>query len=217
VITISTADLLGLIGDVASFTSPDKDHILSGINLRWDGEILDAVAGDGRHIGLSRWDPDKPSTPIEEDLLNTATDSADDEPWEATISGADAKDALKIFKLPTKEMGTPLTLHVTGRYVHISRSALTGHSAITHEMRRVETLDEPFPDLRGTLAALPEPAPAKALAFPAAALADFASVRTDGPMRLDFTGPDSVVRVKIGARFDGAILPERLEPVRIAA
>ncbi|WP_213451561.1 hypothetical protein [Rhizomonospora bruguierae] len=58
-ITIPTGELVGLLGDVVPFASPDKDMPnYNVVRLEWDGEMLHALTCDTIRIGWSSWHPD---------------------------------------------------------------------------------------------------------------------------------------------------------------
>lgn len=218
-ITIPTVELVGLLNDAAAFASPDKDSITyRTVHLEWDGTELHAMGTDGLHAGWSRWNPSDPPpealNDVQEDLF-TDWGSDDDAPWTATVDLDDAKEAAKMFKLPPKEGWTPLTLHCGINDLVIARQRLDKHTALKQEMRRdVLGAGSQFPDVRALLEESTGPdRPVQALAFTACRLASFAKVRVRGPLELTFTGPDpdSKVRVRIGNRFDGLIMPVRAD------
>lgn len=213
-ITIPTCELAGLLNDAAAFAATDKDDIVRRtVHLEWDGQQLHALATDGYHFGWTRWNPDDPPPEgldeVQEDLF---TDwGGDDEPWAATVDLDDAKEAAKVFRLPMKEGWTPLTLDAGWDTIVVGRSRIGAHTALKQEMRRnVLPAKTAYPDLRALLNEDDRPdEPVGELAFIAARLANFARVRPRGPLELTFTGPSRKVRVRIGDRFDGLILPVR--------
>lgn len=216
-ITIPTIELVGVLSDAAAFASPDKDSFTyRTVHLEWDGTELHAMATDGAHAGWSRWNPSDPPPDgledVQEDLF-TDWGSDDDAPWTATVDLDDAREAAKVFKLPVKEGWTPLTIDCGLNDLVIGRARLDKHTALQQKMRRdVLGVGSQFPDLRTVLGESDGPdRPVRQLAFMASRLADFAKVRPRGPLELSFTGPDSKVRVRIGARFDGLIMPVRPE------
>jgi hypothetical protein len=217
VITIPTLELVGLLNDVVAFASADKDDpILRTVHLEWDGQQLHAMATDRYHLGWSRWSPDDPPPEeleeVQEDLF---TDwGGDDAPWAATVDLDDAKEAARMFKLPVKKGGwTPLTLDCGVEQLTISRARLGAHTALKQECRRdVLPAGELYPDVRVVLGESDRPdEPVEALAFTACRLASFAKVRVRGPVEMSFAGLGRPVRVRIGNRFDGVILPVRAD------
>ncbi len=213
-ITIPTGDLTGVLADVVHLAHPDHElPALNAVRVEWDGRMLHALATDMIRVGISSWHPDdEPDGDAQDDLFTTF--GGVDDPWGLSIPLDDAKDLIKVFKLPTKEQRTPLQVgHVDGR-LKVLRHRDTGYSALTAV---VDGVGEPFPDVRGLLAGADRIEPVKEAAFTAKWLADFARVRPRGPMELMFTGPESLCHVAIGSRFVGAIAPVRRGADREAA
>lgn len=211
-ITIPTADLLGVLGDTIPFVYQDPAApSLNGVQIEWDGQMLHALATDRIRIAWSSWHPDdEPDEGIEvQDDLFTAWGGAD-EPWSAVVSQEDAKQVVKMFKLPTKESQAPLTLEVDRGQLKVARSRETGHSALTARLRAELPMGETPPDVRKLLADNDRIEAVNGLSFNAKYLADFAKVRPRGnAMAMRFTGVDKPVHVSIGERFVGAIMPAR--------
>ena len=210
-ITIPTADLTGLLGDVTPFAGTD-DQVpqLHCVRLEWDGETLHALTTDRYRIGWSRWAPGD-ATPGEEvqDDLFTEWGSGDD-PWTATIDLPDAVELAKVFKLPTKEGRTPLTVDYEADRARLTvkRSRDTGYSAITITVEDLAPGVQ-TPDVRKLLANANGATPVGLVAYTPKYLADFAKVRPHGPLELTFTGAETATHVRIGERFTGAIMPVR--------
>jgi hypothetical protein len=223
-ITIPTGDLTGILADVIPFAFPEDDYpALCCVHLEWDGETLHAMTTDHHRLAWSQWTPgDIDDQPQQDDLF---TDwGSGDEPWTTNLALADAKELVKVFKLPTKEMNTPVVidhfappsltldeLQVGAKpappaRTKVIRSRETGHSAITVV---AEDNGHPFADLRATLAKNDRAKPTRNIIYNADYLADFAKVRARGPMQMTFTGPDKPTRITIGKRFIGAIMPQR--------
>lgn len=213
-ITIPTAELVGLLSDTIPFAHPDKNEdVLRSVRIDWDGRMLHATATDRARIGWARWHPDDaPDVDYQDDLFVDL--GGHDTPWTAVIGLDDAKDAVKMFKLPAKEGHAPLTVDLQRGQLRVSRSRDTGHSAITHVMRDATIGD--YPDSRTAFDDLPGLDFVDRLAFTAAYLADFAKVRPRGPLAMRFAGPDRLVHVQIGERFSGLIMPVRTQTERLA-
>lgn len=202
-ITIPTADLVGVISDVLPFASPDKDWPERwAVNIEWDGEQLHAFATDGYRLGWSRWEPGDVGEDEEvQDDLFTQWGSGD-APWSITLQLADATELAKVFKLPTKEWQTPLIVDYTGDRIKVRRDRDKKHSAITVV---ADAAGVAFPDVRVLLAKADKATRVARMSYSAKWLADFAKVRPRGPMQLHFT--KNLTRVSIGERFTGAIVP----------
>lgn len=208
-ITIPTCDLTGILADTLPFVYPDEDFPdMHCLRIEWDGERLHAHATDRYRIAISTWDPTDPPPDDTQDALGTDWGSGDD-PWSTFIGVADAKDLVKVFKLPHKEGQTPLTVDYdaqSGRLT-VDRSRITGYSAMKVNLA---TSLEGFPDLRAMLAKNDVVAEVRTVVYTAKFLADFGKVRPRGPLELMFTGDKSLTHVTTGKRFVGAIMPARL-------
>jgi hypothetical protein len=205
-ITIPTGDLTGVLSDVIPFAFPDPDlPAINCVRIEWDGALLHALSTDRYRVGWSSWHPDDQPDIDSQDDLFTKWGGADD-PWQATVTLDDAKELVKVFKLPVKEQRVPLSLNVDRGQVTIHRDRDTGYTAL-----RLDIPDQllEFPDVRKLLADADGVEPVTALAFNARFLADFGKVRPGAPMQLSFTGSTGLAHVAIGKRFTGAIMPVR--------
>lgn len=204
-ITIPTGDLTGVLSDVIPFASKAEELAeLNAVRIEWDGHRLHALATDRYRIGWSQWDPDDEPDGDAQDDLFTQWGGADD-PWALSISLADAKDLVTVFKLPPKEWACPLTLDYrqAAGSLRVARARETGYSALTATMSGLTNAE--FPDLRTLLANADRLEPVAARAYSAKLLADFAKVRPRGnAMEMKFA--PGLTHVVIGERFAGAIM-----------
>ncbi|WBB94237.1 hypothetical protein [Verrucosispora sp. WMMC514] len=203
-ITIPTGELTGILADCIPFVFPDSDlPAINCVRVEWDGDMLHALATDRYRIAWSTWHPDDDPDIESQDDLFTTWGSADD-PWTATITLDDAKELVKVFKLPAKEQRVPLTVEFAGGQVTVRRDRDTGYTAL-----RLDIPDQlaEFPDVRKLLADGDRVEPVPGLAFNAKYLADFGKVRQRAAMQLSFTGSKTLAHVAIGKRFTGAIMP----------
>lgn len=203
-ITIRTADLVGILTDTIPFASPDEDfETYNAVRLEWDGHQLHTLSTDRYRIAWSTWDPDdEPETDQQDDLFTTWGGA--DQPWHVQIPLADAKDIVSAYKLPAKEaVGVPLTVEQVDGQLRVVRARETGHSAITMVIRGLDDAD--WIDPRTLLAKHDTVQPAGVVAYTAKLLADFAKVRPRGALRLTHTAGPTLVNV--GERFSGAIVP----------
>lgn len=188
---------------VAAIECIDRSTAAPALN----GETLHTRATDRYRVAWSQWTPgDIDDDQAVQDQLGVDWGSGD-EPWSATIALDEAVELVKVFKLPAKEMQTPVTVDYDAerRTVKVRRDRDTGHSAIT--IVAVNTFVE-APDIPMMLAKSDRIKAARNATFNAKWLADFAKVRARGPMRLTFT-PSLFVHITIGKRFIGAIVQVR--------
>lgn len=210
-ITIPTGDFTGLLGDTIPFAFTDAEiPALHGVKLHWDGEMLHALTTDRYRIGISSWKPGDidPGVDVQDDMFTEW--GSGDEPWTCFLDLPDAVEMARVFKLPAKEMQTPLTVDYEAdrRRLRVIRARETGHSAITIA---AEHIDADFPDVRRLLASADQAMAKRTATFTAKLLADFAKVRPRGPMVMQFT-KRGLVHVSIGERFVGAIMLAEREP-----
>lgn len=210
-VTITTADLVGLLGDTIPFAHGDDDlPYLNAINVVWDGDKLHAQATDMYRIAWSSWhQDDEPERDYQTDLL--APVGSDDDPWQVLVPLDDAQHLVKTFKLPPKESYAVVTLDVDVHRLTVKRARETGHCQIRVDIDGVQTAEGVgFPDLAALLSKFDVVSKVDGIAFNPKLLADFGKVRPRGnAMSLRFTGEDSAVLVTIGERFCGSIMPVR--------
>lgn len=206
-ITIPTCELVGIIADVVTFASTDKEYpAINAVRIYWDGDNLRTEATDRYIIGRAFWHPgDDPEIDVQEEL-GTDWGGADD-PWSVVVPLADAKDIVSVFKLPPKEGWAALTVELIDDHrLKIVRHRDTGHSALTQVIAGSEAA---FPNVYALIKDALFDVEIGQVAFNAKAIAGFAKVRQRGPLQLSFSGENKMARVTIGARFDGAIMPIR--------
>jgi DNA polymerase III sliding clamp (beta) subunit (PCNA family) len=205
-ILVPTGELTGVLGDVIPFACPDDDlPTLNCVRIEWDGAMLHTLATDRFRIAWSMWHPDDQPDLDSQDDLFTTWGGADD-PWQATICLDDAKELVKVFKLPSKEQRVPLALDLDRQQVTVRRDRDTGYTAL-----RLDIPDQQaeFPDVRTLLSDSDRIEPVTGLMFNAKYLADFSKVRPRSPLQMSFTGSTGIAHVSIGKRFTGAIMPVR--------
>lgn len=207
-ITIPTADFVGILSDTIPFAFDDEDiPDINCVRLEWDGKRLHALSTDRYRCAWSTWEPGEVAAGEEvQDDLFTEWGSADD-PWAMTIALDEAKELVKVFKLNPKEGHTPITVdYYTERWMaKVVRSRETGHSAITVA---VPDMRCEFPDLRELLGKNDALHSVTGVNYTAKYMADFAKVRPLGPLSLRFS--EGLTHVSIGERFVGAIMPVKV-------
>lgn len=214
-ITIPTGEFVGILSDAIPFACTDDDlPSMNCVLVEWDGDVMHAISTDSIRMAWSQWaeDDELPSGEVvQEDLLSPWGADDGDEPWSILLPLADAKHLVKTYKLPVKEVWTPLQVDVDRGAVPmrlvVERRRETGHSAIRTV---VEGSTADFPKIRDVLTKFDRLEPVTDLAYTATRLADFAKVRPRGPMELKFTGRKTPTHVTIGTRFIGAIQPARI-------
>lgn len=206
-ITIRTADFVGILADVVPFATTDAEcPETNAVRVEWDGSQLHALATDLIRVGISSWHPDDaPEIDAQDDVFTNLGGA--DEPWAVNVALDDAKHLIKTYKLPVKQGNTLITVEYAGGDMKVIRSRDTGHSAITV---KVDGQPAVFPAVRDLLSSKDALQEVTGLAFGARFIADFGKVRPRGPLELEFTGTTSLTHVRIGERFLGAIMPTRL-------
>lgn len=205
-VTITTADLIGLLGDTIPFAGTDDElPAINSINLFWDGDKLHAQATDRYRIAWSSWHPDdEPEREYQGDIFNQP--GSGDDPWQILIPLDDVQHLVKTYKLPAKEAFAPLAVDVHDGQLTVKRHRDTGHPAITTV---IDGRMDVYLNLAEALAKADVLEKVEGIAFTAKLLADFAKVRPRGPMLLQFTGEAGPVLVTIGERFVGSVMPVR--------
>jgi hypothetical protein len=114
-ITISTAELINSLVAVLPITLDPKGNPLAGVRIDWDGGDLHFTVYDVYAGAVVTWTPGEGA---EEEIADDDQDTmytewgGEDEPWHVFISHADAKEIVKVFKLPSKLWRFPVDLKV---------------------------------------------------------------------------------------------------------
>jgi hypothetical protein len=221
-ITIPTTELIGCIADVLPQISDPKGS-LAGIKIEWDGEALRFTAYDVHSGATVEWVPgegaegDMAEGPDGEigDPNDIAWGGAD-APWKAWIWLPQAKEILKLFKLPAKLWRYPVTIGVdsiTGNRLAIEREdgprvgRLLTLPTANDQLRHI-------PDVRAIATREADPAGPQSLRFYHQRLGAFGPVRAHGVMVTHFGTVNEPVGVKIGSRFHGFVYPADAKNVR---
>lgn len=213
-LTLPTYELVGALTDVIPFAATDKDFPpLYGVRLEWDGERLHTHATDRYRVGWSTWSPDDPPPADVEAQDPLSGWGADDEkPWACFLALPRAKEIVTVFKLPAKTAWTAVHVSLDFAELQVRRDADRDGDVSAVRLRVPTVLGLDMVDVRKTLQRTPEVTPTRRVAFRPNLLADFAKVRNNGaPMRIELAGERGAVRVRIGERFTGAIMPYRAE------
>lgn len=220
-LTIPTAELTGLLNDVLPFVPATKDDPYRGVLIAWDNDSaeLSASAYDVLSGARSTWvygegqegDHDEEHA----EANGIVYGPRDDDPsWQVFISADDAREIVKVFKLPAKRWWVPLTVKVspTGARLTVERTGDHGPTEALQSVRTVE-LVAGFPNIVGIterfqrgLTDLAAMAPERShITFSPYRLAAFGAVRAHGALELTFTDGPTVARM--GERFVGFIFP----------
>lgn len=220
-ITLPTSEFVGLISDVLAFAPQDKDATHRGVLLEWDGEQLTAAAHDVLSGGQSSWGPGE-APEAKGDVAETLADirwgsDGTDKRARLFISYDDAKELIKVYKLPEKFGLTPVTLDLTPYppMLYVGRPAMPW---CTSQSTRVSSAPaeevEGFPDVTDVTEnaiknATATPWVSDGLAYSGLRMALFGTVRQWDVMAMTLTGETSMTVVNIGDRFVGWIFPAR--------
>jgi hypothetical protein len=214
-ITIPTYELTGLIEDVLAFADPVKDGAFHGILLEWDAAnyMLCAAGYDILSAGRASWAPgDGREGDVPEDAAQpVAVDDfgGPDSDWRVFISYEDAKEIVKVFKLPAKKWWVPVALKVnaTGSRLTVERTGEHGPTEALLSARTNADALARFPNIEevadGTLTR--RQSPDGRVVFSAARLAAFGAVRFHGDLLLTFGADDDPVAASMGTRFVGFV------------
>lgn len=214
VITIPTSELTGCITDaLCVFTTPPKNNPLSGVAIEWDGESLHFTAYDIYSGATVEWTPGNGDEQREgEDDAELDVDwGGTDDPWRVFVAYDDAKEIIKLFRLPAKLWRTPVTLKVNaiGTKLTVERDdSRRGERLLlvptdNNQLRNVPPVRE-WADKTAT-----NPADISAVAFSPARLGAFGVVRAHGNAVLRFGGEGHPVGIRIGSRFAGFLFEAR--------
>jgi hypothetical protein len=212
-LTLTTRELVGLIGDVLPFVSPDdEDTTWHRVILRYDGTRLHALAGDGLRLAWTSWGPDdsdSPTLPMEWDPLATVDSSG--EPWELAILPENAKEIATKFKLTGKLAEAPVRVVGSSDQFRVERDCDPNGNVSLKTVALSRPWDHNAPRIDEVISDIAERAQAghsrAVVAYSGYALADFCDpkkVRQVGPVVLRF-GPASTY-LTIGRWFRGAVV-----------
>lgn len=210
-ITIPTSELTGCIGDaLCVFTAPPKDNPLGGVAIEWDGEALHFTAYDVYSGATVEW---LPGNGIEVD----AEDEADvdwgggDDPWRVFVPYDDAKEILKLFRLPAKLWLTPVTIkaNAIGTRLTVERNDARRGERLLVVATDNDQLQGIPPVREWADKTVTNPADVSAVAFSPARLGAFGAVRPHGAAVLRFAAEGHPVGIKIGSRFAGFLFESR--------
>jgi hypothetical protein len=213
-ITIPTTELIGCIEDVLPIVSNPKGAY-AGVKIEWDGESLHFTAFDVYSGGSVVWTPGEGAEgDIDAGPDGEVGDPGDvdwggeDDPWRVWIWHAQAKEILKLFKLPAKLWRFPVKIGVSGVAMGelvIEREDGPRTGRVLSLATENKTLVN-IPDVRAIALAEDRTVVGhEGFRFAHQRLGSFGTVRLHGRMLLDFGALSEPVGVRIGTRYTGFI------------
>lgn len=204
-LTIPTAELTGLLTDVLAFAPVVKDDPNRGVLIEWDGETLYASAYDVLSGARSSWTPGEGQegevSENEAGYPETSLLGGDDPAWRAFVAYDDAKEIVKVFKLPAKRWWVPVTVKIspTGSRLTIERTGDLGPTEALLSARIDIDATAKFPGVQEIVDAAKDEHDARTLSYGETyspyRLAAFGTVRSHGPLVLQFTPGPTVARM----------------------
>jgi hypothetical protein len=206
VITIPTTELIGGITDVLPILSDPKT---GGIKINWDGECLHFTAYDIYSGGTVAWFPGEGAEGEFDDEEGAVEIDwgGDDSPWSVFIWADQAKEILKLFKLPAKLWRVPVTMKAspTGDRLIIERTDSPRGERLLMLPTDNDHLNE-IPDVANYAQDQDRSITAVTTATLAPArLGAFGAVRPHGLMTMLFGLLSDPVEVRIGSRYAGFV------------
>lgn len=214
-LTIPTSELTGLLSDVLAFAPVVKDDPNRGVLIEWDGETLYASAYDVLSGARSSWTPGEGQEGEEAendeehpaDQLGWGGDAA---AWRAFVTFDDAKEIVKVFKLPAKRWWVPVTVKISPTWsrLTIERTGDFGPTEALLSARVDPDRTTKFP----SVADIFRDAVSGSLArdtgqiFSPYRMAAFGTVRAHGPLALQHA-VDGPTAAAMGTRLIGFIWP----------
>jgi hypothetical protein len=190
-----------------------------GILIAWDGEQLHFAAHDVNSGGISTWIPGEGAEGEQDDEGSADVDwGGDDSPWQVFLWAGQAKEILKLFRLPAKLWRVPVTLKctLTGDRLIIEREdGPKGERLLT--LPSDQDRARKFPDIREIASRRTEVSTGYGdVQFWPARIGAFGQVRPHGALALHFGYEKEPVMVRVGTRFVGFLYqappPERPNP-----
>jgi hypothetical protein len=220
-ITIPTTELIGGLADVLPIISNPKAE-LAGVGIAWDGEALHFTTYDVNSGATVRWIPGEGAEgkweegeDPEEDFQDIVW-GGDDAPWSTWIRIEQAKEILKLFKLPAKLWRFPVTLKCS-----LSGDRLTVERTDSPKGERLLSIPgDPamlakVPDVRAvTDRAYERTAACEDIGFAAYRIGAFGTVRPHGTLHMAFGAGNTPVGITVGSRFAGFVYSARAQNVR---
>jgi hypothetical protein len=217
-ITIPTTELIGGLTDVLPHISDEKGAT-AGVAIEWDGEALRFTVDDHLSGVTVTWVPGEGAEGSQEEREKEDAEDDDiewggeDEPWRVFIWPAQAKEIVKLFKLPAKLWRFPVTLKASSP----SRDRLIIEREDGPRVGRllmVQTDQDVLPKLRdpAAVSAYHTEEPAGSTAFAHTRIGAFGAARFHGAMTISYGGVGNPAVVHMGTRLTGYIYPTGAKP-----
>lgn len=219
-ITIPTTELIGGFADVLPIIRDPKND-LAGVKLEWTGEDLRFSTYDIYAGAEVEWTPGEGAEG--KDVVETEGSDdgyepewgGDDLPWRTWIRYEQAKEIVKVFKLPAKLWRFPVAVKCspTGDRLIIEREdgprvgrtlMVQAEPAQLAKVPNVRTYVEDHDQTRTDTSAL---------LIDADRLGSFGTVRPHGLMRMVFGQENDPINVTVGSRFSGFVYPATAKSV----
>lgn len=209
-ITIPTTELIGCIAETLPHISDPKHSAYAGLALSWDGEALRFAAFDVYSGAEVTWVPGEGAEGGIGDGDETHDDDiawgGEDAPWRIFVTYADAKEIVKLFKLPAKLWRFPVKLKVNalGTKLTVERDDMSRGERLLVLSTYNDTLKH-IPSIEQVAMQISQPEPTADVFLPPARLAAFGPSTRHGAMQLSFGAPDEPVAVRVGSRTVGFV------------
>lgn len=216
-ITIPTTELIGGLTDVLPIIRNIKGE-LSGVKLAWDGESLRFSVYDVFAGGEVEWTPGygaEGEVGTDDQDANEPEWGGDDLPWSTWIRYDQAKEIVKVFKLPAKLWRFPVAVKCSpiGDRLTVEREdgPRVGRTLIVQaeptQLAKIPQVWTYVEDQDCT------PTDHKRLTITPDRLAAFGEIRAHGLMFLRFGQENEPIGIRVGSRFSGFVYPASAKSV----
>lgn len=215
-ITIPTTELIGCLSDVLPVISDPKDD-LAGVKIYWDGESLHFTTYDVNSGATVVWTPGEGAEGDYDDdgTIDDIEWGGPDDPWQTWIPLAQAKEILKLFKLPAKLWRFPVTLKcsLSGDRLTVERTDSPKGERLLSIPGMPEQLSK-IPDVRNYCQDQDfSPTDRHMIGFAPFRIGAFGNVRPHGMLYLVLGRDGDPVQVNVGLRFAGFVYPSSAKTV----
>lgn len=207
-LTIPTTELVNCITETLAHVQDPKHSETAGIVLSWSGEALDFAAYDPLSGAEVTWVPGEGAEgDFDDENAEEIAWGGDDAPWRIFIVYADAKEIVKLFKLPAKFWRYPVKLKVNalGTKLTIERDDMARGERLLVVSTYNDVLKR-IPDIHTVAASAQGDGTRREVSLPGHRIAPFGLAARHGEMRLALHGGDNEpVGVLVGSRVIGFV------------